>query len=128
MSSNNVRQDDAEVFVAKFVEKLFVIRYFFFLVCAMPGIAGFFLGMDRLVYISTGICTVVYLILALAYERLWLGVIFLGLAAAAGYLITGYSYTGACMGILVVFVIRHIIKALIFKLVRALVEASKHAT
>ena len=127
MSSNNERSD-AEVFVAKFTEKMFVVRYFFFLVCALPGIAGYFLKFDRLVYISTAVCVAVYLIIAYAYGRLFLGALFLGLAAAAGYLITGNSYTGACLGILVVFVIRHLLKALLYKFVRALIEASKHAT
>lgn len=128
MSSNNVRPDDAEVFVAKLVEKYFFIRYFFYLMCALPGIVGFFLGFEKVVYISAGICVAVYLIHASIYQSIFSGVVFLGLAGLVGYLIVGQSLRGACMGVLVVFVVRHLIKELIFRFVRLLIEASKHAT
>lgn len=127
MSSKNVRQDDAEVFVAKAVEKYFFIRYFFYLICALPGIAGFFLGWEKVVYASAIICILVYMFFAAIYGRVGMATTFLALAALVGFLVIERNMVGASMGVLIVFIIRHLIKELFFKFVRLLIEASKYA-
>ncbi|MCR4658549.1 MAG: hypothetical protein K5770_20310 [Lachnospiraceae bacterium] len=101
---------------------LFRFCYIFYLALGIIGVVGFVTGMDKLLYAVTIIALVAFIAQyftgTLAFTA---GVIFLPLGAICGYLIFK-SLRGACLGIHVVFLIRHflrdIVYTLIFKLVR----------
>ena len=98
------------------------MSYIFYMVMGLLGIIGFIFGVDKLLYIATGISIGAFIIQFLTGTLIFTsGIIFLPLGAAAGF-IYFKTIEGACLGIHLVFLIRHIIRdiffALIFKLIR----------
>lgn len=97
------------------------INYFFFVTLAIVGIAAFFLKLDRLLFVMTGICVVTFLIQTAARICTFRsGLIFLPIGAVAGYLIFR-TIQGTCLGVLAVFLIRHLLRDLLFSLIGKLI-------
>ena len=98
------------------------LSYIFYMVMGLIGVAGFAFGINRLLYAATAISLAAFILQFFTGTLIFTsGVIFLPLGAAAGYFYFK-SIEGACLGIHVVFLIRHLIRdiffALIFKLIR----------
>lgn len=107
---------------------LFVnINYFFFITLSLVSVAAYFLKMDKLLYTMTAISLGVFLI-QLFFRSLSFptGILFLPIGAAAGYFIQK-SIQGACLGIAIVFIIRHLIRGVIFRLIGKLISACSRA-
>ncbi len=104
------------------VAGLFGFCYVFYLALGIIGVVAFITGSNKLLYAVTIIALIAFIAQyfsgTLAFTA---GVVFLPLGAVCGYLIFK-SLQGACLGIHVVFLIRHflrdIVYALIYKLVR----------
>lgn len=102
---------------------IFSFFFVFYLVCAIVGIVAFCLKMYPLLYIMTAINVIAYIIQWLIrYVAFVSGVVFLPLGAVVGFIIW-HSLAGACVGIMIVFAIRHVLRDLLFMLVGALVKA-----
>lgn len=97
--------------------------YIFYGLIAIIGIIGYVLQLDNLVYIMTGISMVVFFFQLLSGRLIfrW-GVILLPAGAVAGYFILGQRPIDACLGILVVFLLRHIIRRIILRFIGWLVN------
>jgi len=85
---------------------------------------GYIFHLDKMLYIATGIALGAFLLqwITRTVTFSW-GVLLLPAGAAAGYLIFN-SIQGACLGVDIVFLARHIIRDIIFKLIGKLIKAS----
>ncbi len=120
--ANKINSDKTEEAIGNTFAGLLHMSYIFYMVMGLLGIIGFVSGTDKLLYIATGISIGAFIIQFLTGTLIFTsGIIFLPLGAAAGY-IYFKSIEGACLGIHLVFLIRHIIRdiffAIIFKLIR----------
>ena len=120
--ANKINSDKTEEAIGNTFARLLHMSYIFYMVMGLLGIIGFISGVDKLLYIATGISIGAFIIQFLTGTLIFTsGIIFLPLGAVAGY-IYFKSIEGACLGIHLVFLIRHIIRdiffALIFKLIR----------
>lgn len=98
------------------------IGYLFYITISVAGIISYFLNWNKPLYITTGICVGFFLIqLIIGYCSFRSGIIFIPLGAAAGYLILK-TVNGACLGILTVFVIRHLFRKLFFWIIGKIVS------
>ncbi len=99
------------------------IAYLFYLVLAVIGVIGYVIHSNPTLYVVTAVAVVCYLLQFITGTTPFrTGIIFLPIGGIAGYLIL-HSLPGVCMGILIVFLIRHIIRDLFFTLIRRLIEA-----
>ena len=120
--ANKINSDKTEEAIGNTFAGLLHMLYIFYMVMGLLGIIGFIFGVDKLLYIATGISIGAFIIQFLTGTLIFTsGIIFLPLGAAAGF-IYFKTIEGACLGIHLVFLIRHIIRdiffALIFKLIR----------
>ena len=93
---------------------IFKFMYVFYMFMSILGIIGFIFKIDILLYETTIICLIVFIAQILTkHETFETGKVFLPLAAILGYLIFE-DLRGICLGILIVFFVRHIIRDLIF--------------
>ena len=120
--ANKINSDKTEEAIGNTFARLLHMSYIFYMVMGLLGIIGFIFGVDKLLYIATGISIGAFIIQFLTGTLIFTsGIIFLPLGAAAGF-IYFKTIEGACLGIHLVFLIRHIIRdiffALIFKLIR----------
>ena len=98
------------------------VFYVFYALLSLLGIASYFLGWDKILFIMTGICLGVFVIQLLTKTTSFsTGIIFLPIGAAAGYFLFK-SIQGACLGLCAVFVIRHLIWRFFFFIIRKLIS------
>ena len=104
-----------------------VVFHFFYCFYALLGIVGavcFFLGIDWLLYAVTIISIIAFIIqLIMGTLSFASGLLFLPLGAIFGYLFLGKSIRSACLGIHIVFLIRHICRDIIYRIIIKLVRA-----
>ncbi len=98
--------------------------YLFYLCVSIAGVVGFVLKIYSLEYWCTGICLAAYFLQILfRYNTFQSGLIFLPLGAVAGYfLFENLRIPGACFGVLAVFILRHLIRDIIWALLRKLIK------
>lgn len=111
--------------IALILEKAFHLAYIYYVVLSIIGIIGYFTGCLKLMYVMTIIVLATYILSMLFGNGAFtLGLLFIPLGAVAGYfLINGIP--GACLGILLVFLIRHVIRDIIWSLVAKLLSKIK---
>ncbi len=108
--------------IGNFLAVIFRIAYVFFMVLALVGIFGFIFHLNMVLYITTAISLLVFLIqLITGRLAFWLGILFLPMGAAAGYFFMG-GIEGACLGVQAVFLLRYLLRELYFKLYRWLIR------
>lgn len=113
-----------EEFVGSTFAKLLHMSYIFYMVMGLLGLAAFLFGINKLLYIATVISLSAFLIQFMTGTLIFRsGIIFLPVGAAAGYAYFG-SIEGACLGIHIVFLIRHLIRDIFFRLIFKLIEMS----
>lgn len=96
------------------------LNYLFYVAVSIFSIVAYNFHWDKVLYISTGILLLSFLIMRiLGFYTFPTGIIFLPLGAAAGYFILK-SIRGACLGIAIVFIIRHLFRALFWNLIMKL--------
>lgn len=116
-SRKPVENNDVDRKIGSVFQKIFEFFYIFYLLCALIGVAAYFFHFQTLLYIMTGISLLVYFIqLFSGFLQFKSGLFFLPAAAIAGYIIT-QTVEGACLGIHIVFAIRHIIRDIIFRII-----------
>ena len=104
-------------------QKIFRFFYVFYLGCAIIGIVAFFLHFSKVLYIATVVSLAVFAVqLMTGFLSFRWGLLFLPLGAAVGFALLR-TLEGACLGIMVVFAVRHLIRDVIFRLFGFLVRA-----
>ena len=120
--ANRIDSDKTEAAIGNTFARLLHMSYIFYMVMGLLGVAGFVFGINKLLYIATAISLGAFIIQFLTGTLIFTsGVIFLPIGAAAGWFYFK-SIEGACLGIHIVFLIRHLIRdiffMLLFKLIR----------
>lgn len=96
------------------------LAYLFYVILAVIGIIGYFVHVDAMLYIPAVITVICYILQLITGTTAFTGgIIFVPLGAVAGYFLLGMQ--GICLGILGVFLIRHIIRDLFFELIFKLI-------
>lgn len=122
---SSVESAKAEETIGRTLSVFMSLNYFFFIAISLVSVAAYFLNMDKLLYTMTGISLGVFFI-QLFFQSLSFrsGLIFLPIGAAAGFFILK-SIRGACLGIAIVFIIRHLIRGVIFRLIGKLISLGR---
>lgn len=110
--------------VGGIIQKLFRFMYNFYFVCSLIGVAGYFLNLQKLVYACALLCIVVFVVQLFIASTFKSGMIFLPLGAAGVYFLFDGTIGGVCLGIFIVFIIRHLIRNVFYKLIGKLVSAA----
>ena len=96
--------------------------YIFYLICGVAGILAYFFNLNSLLYIVTGIALGTFFIQTVfRFSTFRTGFIFLPLGAVAGFLIIK-TPQGACLGVHIVFLLRHLIRDIFWKLISKLIS------
>lgn len=104
------------------VSCLFTLNYMFYISVSIVAVVAYYFNLDKLLYTMTGISLGLFLIQFFTGSYTFRsGIIFLPIGAAAGYYLLK-SIRGACFGIAIVFILRHLIRDLIIRLVIKLLE------
>ncbi|WP_026835148.1 zinc ribbon domain-containing protein [Eubacterium xylanophilum] len=117
--------EENEEAIGRTIGNVFYLGYIFYLICGTIGIVAYVFGFWKLLIAMTVISLIVY-VLQYFTDTLTFptGVIFIPIGAAAGwYFFNGWH--GACLGIMIVFVARHLIRDVFFGLLWKLVEYGK---
>lgn len=102
--------------------RLMHLSYIFYMVMGLAGVLCYFPGIYTVLYAVTMISVTAYLIQFITGTVTFAsGVILLPAGAVLGYIFAG-GIPGACLGIHIVFLIRHLIRDIIFRLVFRFIE------
>ena len=116
--------DRTESAIGRILSGLMHFAYIFYMCLAVIGFIAFFLKLNTVLYVVTGIAAGVYLIQLLTHTATFAsGVVLVPLGAIAGYLLGGL--TGMCLGIHIVFFARHIIRDVIYRLFFRLISGGR---
>jgi len=92
------------------------LNYIFYIAISVVAVIAYYFNMDKLLYTMTGISLGMFLIQLLTNSLTFRsGLIFLPIGAAAGYYLLK-SPRGACFGIAIVFILRHLIRDILITL------------
>ena len=113
----------AEKTVSNAISGYYTIRYYIHFVLALIGLIAYFNEADKLLYIMTASCVILFL-LQLFFRRTGFisGIILVPAGALIGFFLMGKVLRGACLGIVVVFIIRHLIRGFNYYILSKLVH------
>ena len=119
---NKVDTDKTDEKIGNGFAALLHLSYIFYLVMGIIGVMGFGLGIYFLLYLATVISLTVYIAqLLTGTATFMLGIIFVPLGAITGFIFIG-GIPGVCLGIHLVFLIRHLIRDVFWRLFWKLIE------
>ena len=119
---NKVDTDKTDEKIGNGFAALLHLSYIFYLVMGIIGVLGFVLGVYFLLYVTAFISLTVFLVqLITGTSTFGMGIIFIPLGAIAGFIFIG-AIPGACLGIHLVFLIRHLIRDVFWRLFWKLIE------
>ena len=114
--------EKADEAIAGILAAFLHMAWIFYMFTGVLGIAGFFLKQNMLLYTATVISLSVFAIQLVTGTLIFTsGILFLPIGVFFGYLHYG-SLEGACLGIHLVFVIRHLIRDLCYMLLTKLIR------
>ena len=109
--------DETEEKIGRTFANLLHMSYVFYLTMGVLGVIGYVFGLDTLLYIATAISLAAYIIQFLSGTLTFAsGLILLPAGAILCWFYFG-TLRGACLGIHIVFLIRHIIRDILYTLV-----------
>ncbi len=114
---HGLEADRSEEKIGKAASVIFHMIYIFYISMALIGSIGYVTGFHALLYVTAGISLAVYTVQAIAHVTAFpTGVVFIPLGAIAGYLIFK-GLPGVCLGIHIVFAVRHILRDIVFRFI-----------
>ncbi len=114
--------DRTEEAIGNAYAKLMHLSCIFYMTVGVIGVICFFAGLSTLLYIATFISLICFIMQLLTGTLIFIsGLIFLPLGAVLGYMYFG-NPAGACLGIHIVFLIRHLIRDILFRLLFAFIR------
>ena len=104
---------------------IFKFMYIFYLLMSLLGIIGYIFKIDILLYETTIICLVAFFAQILTkHETFKTGRIIIPIAVVLGYFINR-DIRDVCLAILLVFLIRHILRDILFGTIWKIIRSSK---
>ncbi|MBQ9605641.1 MAG: hypothetical protein IJV16_00490, partial [Lachnospiraceae bacterium] len=114
--------EKTEEAIGNIYARLLHLSYIFYLSMSIVGVIGFISGFFVVLYAATIISLVAFILQLITGTLIFRsGIIFLPIGAILGYLYFR-SLEGACLGIHVIFLIRHMIRDIIFRLIFAFIR------
>ena len=111
--------EETEEKIGRAYAELLHLSYIFYMSVGVIGVIGFILGIHWLLYAATAVSLAAYIIQFLTGTLIFKsGLFLLPIGAIAGYMYFG-NISGACLAIHIVFLIRHLIRDIIFRLIFA---------
>lgn len=121
-SRKPVVKDNIDENIGLIIKKIFEFCYIFYLLLAVAGIVAYFLSLPTLLYVVTAISLFAFVVQFFSgYITFKSGFFFLPLGAVIGYFKFG-TLEGACLCVMIVFVIRHLIRDIILRLIMSIVR------
>lgn len=118
--------EKTEAKIGGFFATLLRISYLFFFVMSAIGIVAFFIKLYPVLYVVSAVVLVVYLIMLFSgITNFKLGIILVPIGGVVGFLITK-SIPGICLGMMIVFCVRHLIRDMIYTLVWKLINKASN--
>lgn len=106
--------DKMEIAIGSIFFKLMQMSFYFYVVVAIVGIAGYFVNY-KILYISCAVSLLTVVFQAITGTLLFRSaIIFLPIGAAAGYYLKGIN--GAALAVQIVFLLRHLIRDVFYTL------------
>lgn len=119
---DNSGTEQTEAFIGNTLATVFSFFYLFYLCFSIAGVLGYIFKIYSLEYWCTGICIGVYILQTmLRCNTFPMGMFLLPAGAVAGWLILKTT-PGACLGVLIVFIARHLIRDVFWALLRKLIK------
>ena len=114
-----------EIKIGRFFQRLYEFAYVFYLILAIIGILAFVFHADILLYVVTGISLCAFVIQFFTGTLIFKsGLFFLPAGAITGFLLFNRSIEGACLGVHVVFAVRHFLRDVFFRFIGWLIRMS----
>lgn len=104
-------EDGMENHLGETMYKLIYLSIIFYFCCGVISVVAFVLHWDKVLYTVTAVSVIGYF---LQYFNTEWGIIWMTIGAIAGYFIL-HSVQGACLGVEVLLIVRHIIRRLIIR-------------
>ena len=116
--------DRTESAIGRFLSGVMHLAYIFYMCLAVIGFIAFFLKLNTVLYVVTGITAGVYIIQLITHTSPFpSGIVLVPVGAVAGYLLGGLP--GACLGIHTVFFVRHITRDILYRLLFRLMSGGR---
>lgn len=113
----------AESTIGNVVGGYFTIKYYLHFVLALIGLIAFFLHMNGLLYFMASACVITWLSQFLFGRISFLsGLLFIPLGAIIGAVVIKGLLRGICLGIVVVFILRHLIRGFNYFILAKLIK------
>ena len=121
-SRKPVEPDHIDEKIGFVFQKIFHFCYIFYLLCSVVGIVAFFLNFSTVLYAATAISLIVFVVQWFSGNMTFKsGLVFLPIGAAVGFFKFG-TYEGACLCVLIVFMIRHLVRDIILRLIMGIAK------
>lgn len=105
----------------KFVNKLLDFYYYFYFIFSIIGILGFYLGINKVLFVCSIISFILYFVeLLFGFTRNFLGIFGVFVGSIVGILVLDNLIIGICVGSLVNFFISGVIKIIINTIINRL--------
>lgn len=113
---NKEELEQGEETVGRIMYRLMRLSYIFYMLLAVMGVIFYVLHLDKPLYTVTAVALIAFLIQLITRTlNFTSGIVFLPAGAALGYWLFK-DFAGACLGIHIVFLIRHIIRDILYEL------------
>ncbi len=113
----------AEKLVVTSMSLWFTIMYYIYVVLAFVGVVAYFFKLDKLVLWMAGASLVIYILQLLGGRRRFIiGLILIPLGAAVVYYFIDKTIVGAALGVLIVFALRHLFRAIWYGFLKKLIK------
>ena len=118
----NAENSEIELGLGRSVAGLFRMAYVFYLILGMIGAVSYVIGMNKLLYFVTAVSLIAFIIqFVTGFLNFHSGLVLIPAGAIIGYLCFK-TIEGACLGIHIVFLIRHLLRDVVFGLIFKLVK------
>ncbi len=113
----------ADETIGNVVGGYFTIKYYLHFVLAIIGLIAFFLHMNGLLYFMASACVITWLSQFLFGRISFLsGFLFIPLGAIIGAVVIKGLFRGICLGVVVVFILRHLIRGFNYFILAKLIK------
>lgn len=116
------QRNDADLVAATAFSVYSIIRWYFYAAVSIFGIIAYNMHWDIGLYIATGLCLFVFCFRFLFMGGFFRNISWLAAGGALSFFFIEQNIKGICLGILIVLLIKHVIKEILARLFRWLID------
>ena len=122
--ANKIDSEKTEENIGRAIGGIYHFLYIFYMVLGIIGVISYAFGAYFLLYLVTAVSLAAFILqLLTGTSTFFLGILFIPAGAVAGFILMK-GIPGACLGIHAVFLIRHLIRDVFYRLLAKLVQKS----